>query len=156
MMMFLVHVAFAGKLADGWRGHPYGSIAWLAEPPFEGCAKDPGTGVAWNCSEDVGGVTVAVAYMVEEGTYTGVRIQCDGYLNCSTLRTTLIAAWGKPLVAKEYGQLPDMTWADGNVLCGWQYNQFSEAGSATVFDKVIYDRMKRKKEASAAEAAKGL
>ena len=67
-----------------------------------------------------------------------------------------MAAWGRPFRTEEYGPLPDRTWADGSVLAGWEYNQFSDIGTATTFDKVLYERIKAAKARKAASAAEGL
>jgi len=163
LLLLLVPFANAGKLSDGWRGHPYGLAGgpgdFLSQAPTENCTPDPESGVRWRCSESIGGAPVEVNYMLATelgGVFTGVVIQCKGYLVCTTVIDTLMAAWGKPFRIDEYGQIPDRTWADGSVLAGWEYNQFSDSGTANTFDKVIYERIKAVQAAKARAAADAL
>jgi hypothetical protein len=156
LLPFLLSVAHAGKLANGWRGHLYGDATWLASPPSEGCTPTPEVGVRWLCPESVGGAKVEVNYMLATeigGAFTGIVLRCEGYLVCAAVLDTLMAAWGKPFRTEEYGTLPDRTWADGSVLAGWEYNQFSDIGTATTFDKVLYERIKVVEASKAQDAA---
>lgn len=159
MLLALLAFAHAGKLADGWRGHPYGSAAWMEQAPSEGCMPNPEEGVKWRCLEKVGGVEVDVSYLVDlelGGVYTGIFLRCSGYTVCTTVLDTLGAAWGKPFSLEEYGQLPKRLWSDKSVIASWDYNQYSDTGTATVFDKVIYERIKAEKAKKAKAAAEEL
>ena len=160
LLSFLLSVAHAGKLANGWRGHPYGLAGgpgdFLSRAPAENCTPDPEPGVRWLCPESVGGAPAEVNYMLAPemgGAFTGIVLRCKGYASCATVLDTLMAAWGKPSRTEEYGPLPDRTWADGSVLAGWEYNQFSDTGTATAFDKVLYERIKAVKASKAQDAA---
>jgi hypothetical protein len=153
ILLLLVSIANAGKLQDGWRGHPYGDSAWLDKAPFEGCKPHAEDGVRWLCDEIVGGQPVAVAYMVAEGFYTGIVLRCNGYVLCKTVLETLGAAWGRPFSIEEYGSLPERFWRDGTAMGSWDYNQFSEIGTATTFDSVIHERVDAIKAAKAKSAA---
>ena len=155
-MILIASLALAGKLADGWRGHEFGDSKWMVNAPSEGCVQNPEAEVAWRCYEKAGEAEFTANYMVEGDTYTGVPLQCKEYTNCAALRSVLLAAWGRPFSVKDYGTLPDTMWGDENVLAGWSYNQFLKAGTVTVFDKEIYDRLDRAKKAEAAKAAEAL
>ena len=153
LLLLLASTANAGKLQDGWRGHPYGDSAWLDKAPSEGCRPNAEAGVRWLCDEIVGGQPVVVAYMVAEGFYTGIVLRCKGYVLCKTVLETLGAAWGRPFSIEEYGQLPERFWRDGTSIGGWDYNQFSDVGTATTFDSVIEERVDSIKAAKAKSAA---
>ena len=85
-MLALLAFAHAGKLADGWRGRPYGSAAWMEQAPAEGCTPTAAESVfKWRCQEKVGGVNVVVGYKFAPelgGVYTGMMLACSGYRVC--------------------------------------------------------------------------
>lgn len=150
--------AFAGKLADGWRGHPYGPQAWLQADPGTGiCMADPEPGVRWRCTETMNAFPVSVNYIVTEGIYTGIYAQCEGYSACSAFYDVLVAAWG-PITKKAYSAatLSDGTWRDGRVMAGWDYNEYSAKGSLMTFDLDIEAQRKARAADRAAEAAGGI
>ena len=153
----LVH----GLLSGGWK--PRALAEWLGVRERTvlrwaagDCTPDPEPGVRWLCPESVGGAPVEVNYMLAPeigGAFTGIVLHCKGYTSCATVLDTLMAAWGKPFHTEEYGPLPDRMWRDGSVLAGWEYNQFSDTGTVTTLDEVLYERIKAVKASKAQDAA---
>jgi hypothetical protein len=148
--------AHAGKLADGWRGRPFGPADEPIAAPGDACVSSPEAGVRWRCSETIGTETVTVAYMAQEGIYSSVLITCNGFSSCSSVLDTLTAAWGKPFSVKEYGTLPDRYWSDGLVIGAWSYNQFSHKGTALASHTEWFAAIKAKEAAKARSAADDL
>lgn len=164
-MIFLllqIETAFAGKLADGWHGLPYGSATVLATAPTADCVRIDDATVAWQCHETIGGVPVEVDYMAEEGWFLGVMLKTQGYANCSTLFGVLTVAWTVPFSPKnsyDKSALADGFW---NVMryktetsAAWTYNRYSDACSASTINaglSGLVDVAKAKKAAAAAEA----
>jgi hypothetical protein len=144
--------AQAGKLAEGFRGIPFGDAAPLATAPMDGCSPKPEPSVEWNCSTTIGDVPVTVAYMVQEGLFTGVFIITEDFGNADTLFKTLQAAWGKGRKTNDWqdGSLPDWSWSDGGVYGSFRYNEYSNKASVIAFDA----RLSAKADAIKAEKAK--
>lgn len=158
LIFILAHDAHAGKLADGWRGRPWGDATSLATAPFpEGCVANPEPGVAWTCQEDVGGIVYPVAYMVSEGYYTGLVLHCDGFAACASLQSVLVAAWGT-CRKDEYasGALPDCRWGDSGVFASWDFNRYSDKGTVVAIHVASFRAAEAKEKAKAAGAASGL
>ena len=155
-MSLLIPLAVAGKLEDGWRGRPFGPTGEPIAAPGDACISSPESGVRWRCSETIGTETVTVAYMVQEGIYSSVLIECNGFSSCSSVLDTVTAAWGKPFSVKEYGTLPDRYWSDGLVIGAWSYNQFSTKGTAIMSHTEWFAAIKAKEAAKARTAADDL
>lgn len=154
MFLLFSSAALAGKLSEGWRGIPYGSAEPLAEAPAAGCARNPEPGAAWSCPLQVGTVPVLVAYMVEEGLFSGVVFQARTYPSCADLMETLRSGWGPGRKAKDYqtDALPDWSWADGDVIASFEFNRFSATCTVITIDVPVYQQAKARR---ASEAAKG-
>lgn len=155
-LLFAVATAHAGKLADGWRGRPFGPASLLAEPPVPGRVSAPEPGVRWRCQEMVGAAPVTVAYMVDEDIFSSVMVACAGFADCQTLVDAVGAAWGKPFSIESYDSLPERFWQDGPVVGVWRYNQFSGSGVAMASDQTLYAEVKRRKAVRARSAADDL
>lgn len=155
-MILLIPLAVAGKLEDGWRGRPFGFADEPIAAPGDACISNPEPGVRWRCSETIGTETVTVAYMVQEGIYSSVLIECHGFSSCASVLDTVTAAWGKPFSVKEYGTLPDRYWSDGLVVGAWSYNQFSDSGTALMSHTEWFAAIKAKQAAKARAAADDL
>jgi hypothetical protein len=163
-LILLFTFAFAGKLGDGWRGHPYGDAAWLTVAPGDKCKAHPAKEGGWTCWETIGSQSYDVDYMVMENIYTSVYISCSGYSSCQNLRTTLTAAWGT-CSEKEYasGSMPDCSFPDdqgaaavGVVIGRWKYNQYSETGYAVSIAHEALKKVRDVEAARAKNAAEGL
>jgi hypothetical protein len=155
-LLLSLSVAHAGKLADGWRGRPYGPADALSVAPGDACVSSPEAGVRWRCTETIATEQVSVAYMAEEGIYSSVLITCKGFSSCQTVLDTLLAAWGRPFSVEEYGTLPDRFWKDGPVIGAWSYNQFSTEGTAMASHLEYFQAIKAKQAAKARTAADDL
>lgn len=151
--------AHAGKLAEGWRGLPYGANpAVLRGPPqVEGCL--PGEGDArWICEETINGMRFPVAYMVREELFVGVFVRCATYLECRVLFDTLSAAWGELDVAAAGARrvLADGYWFEGRVGAMWSYNPYTSTGTVATSDLDVTARAEAVARARAKAAAEAL
>ena len=155
-LLLLSALAVAGKLADGWRGRPFGPAETIADPPGASCVANPAAGVRWRCDERVGDAPVRVSYQVDEGTFLSVLITCEGYTACSTVLDTLSAAWGPPHTKHENEVLSLRFWSDGASVGGWQYDQLSKSGVAVAHDTEVTAKVKAAKAARARAAAEEL
>jgi hypothetical protein len=162
--LFFSMPAEAGKLDAGWRGIPYGDPSVLDTAPGSSCVASPERGVRWTCTETVGEAQIEVNYMVVEGLYGGVFIQCAGFTTCRTLFEAVSAAWAVPF-SKQYpsdtSSLPDGFFnlkaaRSEGVVGAWTYNRFSGEGQLTTVDMKIQARQKAIREARATSAAQGL
>ncbi len=154
----LVMLLLGGKLADGFRGVPYGPAEILTEAPGEGCKENPGPGTRWECPVKLGDASAMAYYMVEEGLFYGVVLESTGATNASALHGVLTAAYGGCRKLHDYdtATLADCAWTDGSVAAIWEYNQFSGKAQALLFDQTLQAKIKAAAAARAAEAAKGL
>ena len=173
-----ISTAFAGKLGDGWRGHPYGDAAWLAKAPGLHCKAHPEEAVAWTCWEVIGSQSYDVSYMVKENVYTSVLISCTNFTGCDQLFTILQAAWGE-CQSDTYvsGSLPDCGFGNeqgkdappatingistpaltvGTVFGRWNYNRFSDEGYAIAMSLDLTYEVEERKAAKARSAVEGL
>ena len=147
--------AHAGKLAEGFRGVPWGDAAPLVEPPAEGCARDPEPGIKWRCPITVGGVPVVAAWAVEHSLFNAVVVSVEGFNEADKLFNVLQAAYGKGRKENEYqsGSLPDWRWRDGVVTAGWSYNRFSEQGTLVLLHLDHVRDVRQRNKDKAAESA---
>ena len=137
LIAMMVMPAHAGKLAEGFRGLPYGDASVLDTAPMENCRPDTELAVRWFCPTQIGEAEVTVAYMVKEGLYFGNVIATPkSYKDAHALHTILIEAYGKGAKTHEWdhGALADRTWRDGTVYAGWSYNQYTHIGQVILFD----------------------
>lgn len=157
MIGVLLVLVVAGKLADGWKGQAYGPNPAVVgtTPPAEGCTLVTDVNKGWACTQEIGGQSYQVSYLVESGLFTGVGIRCEGYEACRNLRDVLDAGWGK--CVPEYGESVSLsakcTWSDGSVRGIWDYNQYSYKGSAIAFHMSYYEQAKAETKERAAKAA---
>lgn len=137
--------AHAGKLADGFRGLPFGDVSMLSVAPLPGCQPDPEPNVRWLCDTEVGGVPVTVTYIVQEGIFYGVGIFVTGTTNARALRLVFTQAYGTGRKIHDYdtSDLADWLWTDSTVVAGWQFNQFTEEGLLVMYDKPLSEEVKR-------------
>lgn len=145
----------AGKLADGFRGVPYGPAEVLTISPGEGCQENPSQGTRWTCPVKLGDASVTAHYLAEEGLFYSVFLEStDGH----ALHDVLSAAYGtcRPLHDYDTAALADCAWSDGNAVAIWEYNQFSGKAQVLLFDRVLQAQVKAAAGRRAAEAAKGL
>lgn len=150
--------AFAGKLAEGFRGIPYGPASVLDVAPGEGCAANTEMSVRWMCTVQLGEASVQVAYMVQEGLFFGVVIHATGYGNASAFFDVLTAGYGAGTAANTYdsSRLADRRWQDGNASGSWDYNKFSDEGKFIAYDQTLMAKIKAAEAARAKAAAGGL
>lgn len=163
IVIALFSSAHAGKLAEGFRGIPFGPDAVLNNPPQpQGCvpgeAAAAGSGSRWICVVEINGVAVQAAYIVEAGWFYGVQITPPADFSAAqAVRDALGAAYGA-CVRGQYttGPLPDCTWGDGTARAAWSYNQFSDASSVSIFDFAVFAKVEAARKTKAAAAASGL
>ena len=162
-MILLFAAALAGKLDDGWRGIPYGPASRLDAQPQPDCTFQPEPTVRWTCREQVGGASIVAHYMVDEGLYNGVMLDCRGFAACDELFRVVSAAWSVPFTKKAYasGVLPDGFWqlsaaSTGGVVAAWSYNRFTDAATLTVIHMGLLHQIEAIQAARAAKAAEGL
>ena len=163
-MLLLVAAAYAGKLADGFRGLPFGPSDVLESPPQpQGCVMGEARtvlerGVRWSCAVEINGVAVQAAYIIEAGWFYGVQITPpDDFSAAHAVREALTAAYGT-CVKDQYatGPLPDCRWNDADTTATWSYNQFNDQSAISIFNKSVFAKVDAARKAKAASAASGL
>lgn len=163
-MLFLMAAAYAGKLADGFRGLPFGPSAVLESPPQpQGCVLGEARtvldkGVRWSCVVEINGVAARVAYIIEGGWYYGVQITPpEDFTAARAVHEALTAAYGA-CVKGQYatGPLPDCRWNDLDTTAAWTYNEFSDQSSVSIFNKSVFAKVDAARKAKAAAAASEL
>ena len=142
LVLLALPTAEAGKLAEGFRGRPFGDAAWLATAPMEGCQKAPEPTVAWLCPTTIGKVPVSIAYMVDEGVYLGVYVQAKGFQAKQDLLATLKGAWGPGM---DGGPGLEGLWKDGDVFASFKYNRYSDDMALTIASEKANAEVKRRK-----------
>ena len=150
--------AHAGKLAEGFRGLPFGDQAALDEEPMPGCTAYPETGFRWVCNTTIGEVPVVVSYAVLEGLFIGVTIRAEGYTHASTLLATLKQAYGPGSRRHDWDTdaLADRNWQDGTVAATWEYNEFSKTATVSIFDLAAYAEAEKREKKRAADGVDDL
>jgi hypothetical protein len=158
MMLLLSSPSLAGKLADGFRGIPYGPASVLDTAPGESCTAGTQEGARWVCQVQVGEVAVEVAYMVKENLFYGVHTTATGYMSCSAYFDVLSAAYGPGTPANTYDKsaLADHKWSDGEVIGSWEYNKYSDKGVFLAFHRAVVAQIDRIETERAKAAASGL
>ena len=149
-ILILTLAAHAGKLAEGFRGVPFGDEATIETAPLGTCIAGDEAGVKWVCPTEVGGVAVLAAYMVGEELFYGVVLTPieQSFTAAAGLRDVCTAAYGAGRKKNEYdsSSLPDWRWVDGSVYAVFSYNQYSNVSSVLIFDtKVMGEKDKRTK-----------
>ena len=149
----IVTEAQAGKLADGFRGLPFGDAAFLDQPPHDGCATSPDESSKWTCSTTIGKVPVVVNYVVMEGLYVGVQITTEGHTNASELLSTLTQAYGRARRTHDWddSSMGDRMWFDGVVVCSWNWNQYSDLAEVYIIDRDVYAEAEKRQSDRAAQ-----
>lgn len=156
LILFVPSVSHAGKLADGFRGHPYGDPSWLDdEAPGDSCVKEPEESVPWKCSDKIGETPVDISYVVMEGLYVGVLITTDGFTNATNLLATLKAAYGNGIKVNDWddSSLADLMWKDREVYASFKYNQFSGRTEVYISAMSVYNEAEALRKARAAQGA---
>ena len=151
--------AVAGPLADGFLGIPYGDATKLADKPIPSCV-DPGSdGAFWVCEHKIGTAPVKVHFQKVEGLYVGVSITAESFRACTELIATLQAAYGPGRVKHDFeaGEtLADRSWSDGDVLAGFENNDYTDKCRFVVFSKSIHLKGQAIKESRAKGAVDSL
>lgn len=152
LALVLTGSAAAGKLAEGFRGIPYGDATSLADAPSETCVADPEPDVRWGCDDKIGDVPVTISYMVSGDLFIGVAISTTSYAHADALFKTLQVAWGRGRKQRDYdtSALPDWAWADRTALGSFKYNQYSDECRVLAFDRKVHEQA----EAAKVEKAK--
>lgn len=114
-------VAQAGKLAEGLFGLKWGGMAEFPAPT-KGCVHNPEPGIEWVCPKKIGQVNARASFAWKFETFYGGLITTQGFQACTDLHHTLVAAWGPPV---EPPQLSAQNWKDGDVVAGWEYNEYT-------------------------------
>jgi len=155
LLLLIATQAHAGKLADGFRGLPFGPDTVLTESPIDGCVPDAEAGVRWQCATEIGGVPVTVNYFHEYDLFYSLSIVAKGgYQDAIKLRAVFGQAYGRGSASKSYGKggLDAWSWRDGSVMAGWEWNKYSGEARFTVFDLTLYREKGRREDAAAAES----
>lgn len=158
MWWWLLNVALAGKLSEGYRGISFGSDTVLAVAPSDDCTQLPAQGVPWECRQKIGEASVVAAYLSEEGIFHAVHITAPSLSDSQALMNVLKAAYGPGIKMKSYqtGILPDWMWHDRDVVASFKFNQFSGFGTLTIFSKEKLSEVETAKAAKAAASINDL
>jgi hypothetical protein len=146
---FSASAAHAAKLADGFRGIPFGVLP--EKPPFDTCVSQE---KGYVCRFDLGEVKdVSLIMLNTENIYYGYLVAVQGRSRCGDLKRILDAAWGRPVVLRDYPEDPvkaDVAWDEGAVVGLWNYNRITDECTATVVSRDhTYKVEKAKKERAA-------
>ena len=164
MLWLMSMSAQAGKLAEGFRGLPFGPAAILENPPQpSGCTQGDAisaqsSGMKWVCVVEINGVAVEVNYAVEEGYFYGVQITPPANFPAARdVFAALTAAYG-PCEQSEAasGPLPDCRWVDGSSVATWTYNRFTDKSAVSIFSRAVFSEVDAARKAKANAAAQGL
>ena len=147
--------AHAGKLAEGFRGIPWGDPAPLQTPPAPDCRRPADPSGIWECDTEIGDADVQISYAVAEGLFIGVVIKTSGFANASLLHATLLQAYGdcRKNWQRDTSALADCIITDGNAVLGWEWNAYTKRGKAVLIDREVVDQSI---EAEAKRAAAGV
>jgi hypothetical protein len=134
LILLLNVAAQGGELANGFRGIPFGDPAVLQRPPFESCKAYPYPDTRWVCTtQPVPGVTVDVAYILQQGRFVGVLIKGTmNALDAAIWRDTLNQHWGAPMNVGREGDFESASWLDGNVIGTYKRDVTSGVTTVTV------------------------
>lgn len=165
--MFLVLAstpeAFAGKLAEGFRGLAFGTA--LDTPPETApeaaCVSNPEPGIRWSCSVEIGGVPLQAHYGTSYGRHYTTLLQGKlDYAQATTLLDVLKAGWGTPRPMDSWVQKPAVDdkqfWMDGDIMAMWDRNQFSGETTLAVMSMTEVRQKEAADKAAAAAAVGGL
>ena len=157
-MLLMLSVVLGGKLAEGFRGVPYGTPIAEVEKPSPDCIDSPDDGVKWSCPSTIGEVSVRISWMEGEGLFLGPYISAEGFSQCEALHNSLVAGWGPGKQENDYDNsaLPAWNWNDGNAIASFEYNRYSQVCFALAFDMKIYGEVEAKKKEKAAKAVDDL
>ena len=148
--------ALAGKLADGFRGVPFGPDSVIAAAPLPECHTSTEEGVKWACNTTIGDHSVQVAYMADEGLFYAVMLLGEGYAVAEGLMRIFRSAYGPGSLTKSYNTesepLADRIWRDGPVWASWEYNQFSDGSHLIIVHDKYHNQMKAAKVAKSKNA----
>ena len=147
LLVALTLSAYAGKLADGFRGVPFGPDSILASAPMpEGCTEVVGSGekgIRWECATTINDASVNVYYFVEAGWFYSVRIDpAKQFTQASLVREAMLSAWGPCMAKYPSDPMMECTWIDGKSKALWEYNRFNQESSVTMMDVATFDRVK--------------
>jgi len=148
----LILPAQAGKLADGFRGLPFGDASVVADKPLDDCQPGGLDGLLWVCTSTIGSTPVSVSYMGSDGLFSGVYITAEGSQHRAPLLAVLQGAWGDGL---DGGHRIDRLWRDGSVLATYKHNKYSGQTTVVLFDQKVSEKQKKMAAARAQEAAQG-
>ena len=143
--------ASAWKLADGFRGVPFGTPP--AGPPEETCTP---ASEGWDCAVEIAGVPLQATYAIEGGIYYGLVLTAKavGPAKANLLKDTLTAAWGRGEQEENmYMPIPPVDWEDGTVLGNLKYNQYTRDVTITIVSRTHYDAMNAARRDKAAKSA---
>lgn len=147
-LVLATSTAHAGKLADGFRGIPYGPVGEeFLKATEAGCIEAPEPNVLWQCPGTIAEVPVTINYMGAHGLYSGVHITGKGYANKEKLLAVLVQAWGPGL---DGGAKFEALWTARRVLAALEYNRFSHDFAVTAFSKPVTAQIEALDKAAAA------
>ena len=158
IIALLAPLALAGKLAEGFRGIPFGDAAVISAAPIAGCTTTEDPTVPWVCETDIGSVRATVGFIAHGGTFYGYSIVVDGAEPGAEFLRVAAAAYGegKPINSYDSGHMSDRTWMDGDVRAIWKYNQFSKKGTFSCYSVQYLAKAENEKKAAAETAVNDL
>lgn len=133
----------AGKLADGFRGQPWGTVA-VADLKTPGtCSAGTEAQVGRVCVQTFASATIEVGYMHDRGIFFGVVASGSSYADCSTFFDVLTAGWGagRPKHESLNSWEDDRFWFDGSVGASWTYNRYTRRCSLVVSHMVLHEQV---------------
>ena len=153
----IMSAALAGPLADGYKGVKWGE--YKAFPaPTENCRKAAEPGIAWICSQSIGGATVEAAYAYNHNIFYAVVLTGTTYSDCNALMDTLEVGWGASLAVNKYAtsKMDKRTWRDREVFASWDYNKYNTECNVYMIHNALMGKMESIEKAAAAKGVQDL
>jgi len=142
LLLTLALPAYAGPLAEGFRGTPWGAPYDRLTPPAgqSGCRPFTGAvGSSWTCSATISDVSFSVTYLYgRAGLMVGTIKPAHAHVGCSTLRRVAEKAYGPGQARYEHVVTSHWTWSDGTASAA-----FDPKGSSCVLsasDSAVFGR----------------
>lgn len=151
---------WAGRLATGFKGIPFGDAGALRSAPLPGCTRGADGETAWTCKHRIGSTAVMAVFYASHSIYWGFGLATDGWDECSDVLRALQSAYGPgspdsrlPEQYESSSVSVDRVWQEGAVSAYWSYNQFTDECAFVAKDSEWKWKMNAAKERDAAKAA---
>jgi len=153
----IISTAIAGPLADGYKGVKWGAYKTFPAPTTN-CGEGNEEGIAWVCEQNIGEVTVDVAYAYYHEIFYAVVVVGGSYSDCSYLMSTFESGWGESAPQSEFltGRMDKRIWRDEEVFAAFDYTQYTTNCEIYMINSALMTKMEAIEKAQAAKGAADL